>query len=253
MQLRSLFVALALVATTTPLTVLRDQSPAQATEDASLTCFPHERSDGLRYDDTFGAGRSGGRRHKGTDIMSPKGLEVRAVADGVVETLGDGRTSGYYVRLVHGGGWESWYLHLDNDDPGTDNGRGGPATAYAEGLAEGSVVRAGDVIGYVGDSGNAEWAGSHTHFELHIDGIQVDPYPYLVEVEKREDALIALVTALDSTPAIELEQIHDANAVSSLSALDGSQCLPDSYQDIVEHLLGEPSGEGVLLTGVEAR
>ena len=62
------------------------------------------------------------------------------------------------------------YLHLNNDDPGTDNGRADWSLTLVQGLEVGSHVEAGQHIGYVGDSGNAEWTGSHTHFELAHDG-----------------------------------------------------------------------------------
>ena len=76
-------------------------------------------------------------------------------------------------------------MHLDNDSPGTDDGSGGAAAAYAEGLEVGDRVVPGQVIGYVGDSGNAEWTGSHLHFELHVGGGPVNPYDAVLEAEER--------------------------------------------------------------------
>lgn len=222
--------------------------------DVSLTCFPHAPTTDLRYDNTWGAARSGGRGHQGTDIMSPKGLEVLAVADGTVVGLKNGPLSGYYIRLVHDGGWESWYMHLDNDSPGTDDGRGGPETAYAEGLEIGDRVRAGDVIGYVGDSGNAEWAGSHTHFELHIGGRAVNPYPYLADVQARIDRLYDIVTPLVvARPSYDPRQVDPGRIWGELLGSPGVHCLSSSYQHAIEHVFGQLPGEGVLLTGVVAR
>jgi hypothetical protein len=66
---------------------------------------------------------------------------------------------------------------LNDDSPGTNDGSGGEETAFAEGLAKGSFVRSGQVIGFVGDSGNAEVP--HNHFEIHRDGTKVNPFPYL--------------------------------------------------------------------------
>jgi murein DD-endopeptidase MepM/ murein hydrolase activator NlpD len=143
-----------------------------------MTRFIHEDPfDG--FSNTWGAGRSGGRRHQGTDVIAPKGTPVLAVADGFVEAMEDGRRSGYYVRLRHADGWESWYIHLNNDTPGTDDGAGGPSGAFAADLEVGSFVAAGEIIGYVGDSGNAESRVSHTHFELQHNGRYLNPYPYL--------------------------------------------------------------------------
>jgi len=235
-------------------------SPALAADgDISLTCFPHAPSDELRFDDTWGDARSGGRGHQGTDIMSPKELEVLAVADGTVAGLSDGPRSGYYIRLIHGGGWESWYMHLANDTTGSDDGDGGEATAYAPGLTVGDRVRAGQVIGYVGDSGNAEWAGSHTHFELHIGDRPVNPYPYLVDVAARIDHLYEVTAPIVAPPArfavpTDLESSLDLGLVwGELVASPGVECLTSHYQDTIQHVFGQLPGEGVLLTGVVAR
>jgi len=150
-----------------------------------LEVFPHETSM-VRFSDTWGAPRSGGRHHEGTDIMSPKGTWVLAVADGVIERMEWNHMSGWNIMIQHADGWSSLYLHLNNDTPGTDDGEGGPEGAFAAGLEVGSFVEAGQIIGFVGDSGNAEGSGSHTHFELHVDGHKLDPYPYLVDALDRK-------------------------------------------------------------------
>ncbi|MCJ7781647.1 MAG: M23 family metallopeptidase [Acidimicrobiia bacterium] len=149
-----------------------------------IKAFPNETSN-VRFSDTWGASRSGGRRHTGTDIMSPKGTWVVAVDDGIVGRLDWNRLSGWNVMIRHADGWTSHYLHLNNDTAGTDDGEGGEETAFAEGLEVGNFVKAGEVIGFVGDSGNAEESGSHTHFELHVDGKKINPYPFLEEAMDR--------------------------------------------------------------------
>jgi murein DD-endopeptidase MepM/ murein hydrolase activator NlpD len=150
-----------------------------------IKAFPHETST-VEFGDTWGAGRSGGRRHAGTDIMSPKGTSIVAVEDGIVERLDWNRLSGWNIMIRHADGWTSHYLHLNNDHSGTDDGDGGPEIAFVEDLEVGAFVKAGDVIGFVGDSGNAEHTGSHTHFELHVDGTKVNPYPYLTDAFERK-------------------------------------------------------------------
>lgn len=129
----------------------------------------------VHYTDTFYDARSGGRTHNATDIMADKMQPVVAVADGVVRWTGK---TCCYLSLDHGGGWETWYIHLNNDTPGTDDGLG---WGYAPGIERGAKVRQGQLIGWVGDSGNAEWVGSHLHFEIHRDGTPINPYPYLLE------------------------------------------------------------------------
>lgn len=137
------------------------------------------------FDDTWGHGRSGGRRHVGTDLMAPKMSPVYAVADGIVSIMKRGGSAGWWIGIEHAGGLESWYMHLNNDAPGTDNGRAEASEIFAPGLEVGAFVSAGQLIGYVGDSGNAEGSGSHTHFELHVDGSPINPYPLLAPAYDR--------------------------------------------------------------------
>jgi len=142
---------------------------------------------------TFGVFHNGSR-HAGVDMHAPKGSPLYAAAAGVVTRLGSSPRAGEHLVIDHGSGWETWYMHLDNDDPGTDDGRGGGATAFAPGLAVGDFVDAGRLIGYVGDSGNAEGTVPHTHFEVHHDDVVIDPYPMLVQAQDR--ALLTLRAAV---------------------------------------------------------
>jgi murein DD-endopeptidase MepM/ murein hydrolase activator NlpD len=146
--------------------------------------FPQD-AEVTHFDDTWGHARSGGRRHKGSDLMAPKHTPVYAVADGVVSIMRKSGLAGYWIGIEHAGGIESWYMHLNNDTPGTDNGRARLDEVYAPGIEIGSFVTAGQLIGYVGDSGNAERSGSHTHFELRVDGRAIDPYPLLAPAHER--------------------------------------------------------------------
>lgn len=129
--------------------------------------------------DTFGAPRDGGRRqHKGNDIFAAKGTPVVAVADGTIALMDTGDLAGQYIGLRHDDGWRSMYMHLNNDTPGTDDGQ---AIGFAEGIKEGMHVTAGTVIGFVGDSGNAESTAPHLHFELHQpDGLKINPFQALM-------------------------------------------------------------------------
>ena len=123
----------------------------------------------------FGACRDGcTRRHEGVDILAPKMTPVYAAAAATVSWLGSNCCS---VFLLHDDGWQTWYIHLNNDTPGTDDGLG---WGIADGIVPGARVAAGQLIGWVGDSGNAEGSDPHLHFELHAPGwIKVDPYPSL--------------------------------------------------------------------------
>lgn len=182
-------VALALIAAAIIGSMPSASAAPETDEDTFvLTVFPHDTT-AVNFWDSWGARRSGGRGHKGTDIMSPRGTEILAAADGVVTDLGSQRLSGYFIRLDHGDGWSTTYMHLNNDTVGTDDGSGGLWTAVHPTIAIGTEVKAGDVIGYVGDSGNAENTQPHTHFEVKKDGEKLNPYPYLVDVLERERRL----------------------------------------------------------------
>ena len=127
--------------------------------------------------DSFGDPRPGDRRHQGVDIMAPKLTPVIAAAAGTVAYLRTGRNC-CSLTLRHDGGWTTRYLHLNNDTEGTDDGQG---RGVMPGLEVGTMVRAGEVIGWVGDSGNAESTAPHLHFELRDPERQaVDPYPSLL-------------------------------------------------------------------------
>ena len=155
-------------------------APAQLVRahDAGLPfdiAFPQE-ADKTTFSNTWGARRSGGRRHKGTDLMAEKMSEVYAFADGVVTKVSQTRRPGRYVIIEHAQGWDTYYIHLNNDNPGTDDGKADWSLTVAPGIEEGAEVKAGQLIGWVGDSGNAEGSGSHTHFELLHNGRNINPF-----------------------------------------------------------------------------
>ncbi|MEX1038072.1 MAG: M23 family metallopeptidase [Acidimicrobiia bacterium] len=127
----------------------------------------------------FGADRDGGaRRHKGNDLVVPKMAPVVAVADGTVTAVRSTPPDDCcWLLITHTDGWQSLYVHLNNDTWRTDDGQG---HGVRPGLAAGDTVAAGEVIGWVGDSGNSEDTVPHLHFEIrHPDGYSVDPYSSL--------------------------------------------------------------------------
>jgi hypothetical protein len=163
----------------------RPHSVAYAAEGGPVVpiIFPMEKR--VQWTDTFGAPRSGGRTHEGNDIMVPKMTPLLACADGELDfmnmdlELSSYNDKPYFNILLRGAdGNDYFYIHLNNDTPGTDDGNGGLKYAYAAGLTNGSQVKKGQLIGWAGDSGNAEDSGSHLHFELHTGGYKnpVDPY-----------------------------------------------------------------------------
>lgn len=146
--------------------------------------FPQE-AEATHFVNSWGAPRSGGRRHTGSDLMAPRLTPAYAIADGVVTRMSKSRLGGYGLWIDHGEGVVSIYLHLNNDTPGTDDGRGYPDWTYAPGLEVGDEVEKGEFVAFVGDSGNAEWTAPHTHFELHVNGRKVNPYHYLKPVHDK--------------------------------------------------------------------
>lgn len=135
----------------------------------------------VSYTDTFGAPRSSGRTHQGQDLMGDKMQELVAAADGeITYVTAVGALAGIMVELTGDDGWVYSYLHLNNDTPGTDDGAASPADTLGPGIEVGAYVKAGQLIGFLGDSGNAEETAPHLHFELEDpSGATVNPYTAL--------------------------------------------------------------------------
>ena len=113
------------------------------------------------YSDTYGASRSGGRSHEGVDLIAPSGTPLVAVVSGSVE-FGSSPLGGNSLWLHGSDGNAYFYAHLSS----------------FEGSSRG--VSQGEVIGYVGATGNANGT-NHLHFEVHPGGgSSVNPYPYVV-------------------------------------------------------------------------
>lgn len=136
-----------------------------------------------RFSDDFGDPRSGGRTHEGNDILGTKLQPLVAAVDGMVRFVAWPEPEyGYLVSLEDSEGYEYWYLHINNDTPGTDDGRGGGRNAYAPYMQRPFPVVAGQLIGWMGDSGNAESTSPHLHFEIHRpDGTIINPYESLTQ------------------------------------------------------------------------
>lgn len=132
----------------------------------TLQVFPMQGRCG--FTDTWGQSRSEGRSHEGTDVMGARGLALYATNDGVISKVSTGGRLGgnaIYVKLPNGTYF--YYAHLDS---------------FAPGMAAGVPVKAGQIIGYVGSTGDA--GTPHLHFEVHpFGGVAVNPYTILKAVD----------------------------------------------------------------------
>ena len=133
--------------------------------------FPVRGIDPASVADTFTAPRGASRIHNAVDIMAPRGTPVVAVADGTVEQTGTGGAGGIAVYQRDATGrYAYYYAHLDK---------------LAEGVEAGRPVRAGDVLGYVGTTGNAPPGAPHLHFAIYAvadrtrrwGGRPINPFP----------------------------------------------------------------------------
>lgn len=105
-------------------------------------------------------GGIGSTNHKGVDLAAASGTPIYAILDGTVETAQFHSARGYYVKIDHGGGIATISQHM---------------TSYA--VSSGQPVRKGQLIGYVGSTGNS--TGAHLHFEFHVNGVPENPESYL--------------------------------------------------------------------------
>jgi hypothetical protein len=138
------------------------------------------------YIDDFGDARGQGS-HEANDIMAPKRALALAAEAGTVKFWTTSARAGCMLYLEGESGTEYLYVHLNNDlTPANDNqGNCVPGVAYAKGLKSGAKVAAGEPIGFVGDSGDANGIHPHLHFELHPNGgAAVSPFPYLRKAKR---------------------------------------------------------------------
>jgi murein DD-endopeptidase MepM/ murein hydrolase activator NlpD len=135
----------------------------------------------VSFGDSFGFPRGAyvGGWHHGEDIFAPAGAPILAVADGTIFSVGWNQYGGWRLWLRDRVGNQFYYAHL---------------SAYSPLAVDGQEVRAGDVIGFMGNTGDAEFSPPHLHFEIHpvqllplgYDGV-VAPYPFLVAWRRAQD------------------------------------------------------------------
>lgn len=122
----------------------------------------------VAFRDSWGEPRSGGRSHQGVDMMASRGTPLVAIENGTVIRIGNGGLGGKTVWLRSDTGHEYYYAHLDG---------------WASGLGAGDYLEVGELLGYVGNTGNAIHTLPHLHFEYHRNGgSAINPYPLVAEL-----------------------------------------------------------------------
>ena len=140
----------------------------------------------VSYTDDFGDARGQGS-HQGNDLMAPRRALALAAEAGTVKFWTTSSRAGCMLYLYGESGTMYLYIHLNNDlTDGNDNTGGCIAgVSFAKGLRSGARVSAGEPIGYVGDSGDADGIHPHLHFEVHPGGgAATSPYPYLRQARR---------------------------------------------------------------------
>jgi hypothetical protein len=144
----------------------------------------------VSYTDTFGAPRTG-HTHEGQDLMGTKMLPLLAAVDGVVHRVKFDNAVGNSVTIKAADGWTYHYIHVNNDRPGTDDGQATRAQAFPPSIVVGATVTRGQVVAYMGDSGNAEATAPHLHFEIRepaptgsYQGSPINPYESLQQATR---------------------------------------------------------------------
>lgn len=191
----------------------------------------------VTYYDDFGNARSGGRSHEGNDLMGKKMLPLVATVDGTITNVNYPEASwGYAVTIRDKDGYTYHYLHVNNDTPGTDNGQGDGFFAYAPEVKEGNKVSKGQLIGYMGDSGNAETTQAHLHFEIRQPGGQAySPFQSLQNA--------ARITTPNPAPKQDNEILPYENFGGAVSVASANL---DKDSDI-EYITGAGPGGGPLV------
>lgn len=175
-----------------------------------------------QLDDTFNAPRAGGKKHRAIDILAPRGSFIVSPTDAIVTNIGYNNKGGSFVLTANPGGEQYYYAHLDE---------------YAHGLVTGLILKPGDLIGYVGNTGGAQRTVSHLHFAIYYKGVAVNPYPRLTKQFSLEEQVAALTKIIDKsdTALSDALQIIDAYSDLLIQAQVKGLVLPDMIKWVLEN------------------
>jgi hypothetical protein len=215
-------------------TLFTAQSAEATGFDPDEMAFPVGGSD-YRIIDNFGVCRDGCiRSHEGVDIMADKGVPVYAVGDGVAHWVSKTQAECCRLQIDHGDGWATRYIHLNNDTQNpdgtyTDDDQG---WGIADGITDGTPIRKGQLIGWVGDSGNAKGGAPHLHFELRKysgsiwTSTPIDAYPYLLKAEGK--TVWQFLDTGHSVHGENIEKIFAAGITRGCNPPTNNRFCPDS-------------------------
>jgi murein DD-endopeptidase MepM/ murein hydrolase activator NlpD len=206
------------------------------------------------FSDTYGAGRATTGWHHGEDIFAPLGAPLLAVTDGTLFNVGWNDVGGLRVWLRDRYGNEFYYAHL---------------SAFSQLAVNGNQVEAGDVIGFVGNTGDAEHTPYHLHFEIHpatllhkgYDGV-IPPYRYLVAWQRLSDVAITGVAgwaapiapgASAPRPGAILLQVSDISRASGLDPASLRRAMREAAADSDGSLVGARTRFAALLRRLTGR
>ncbi|MFP6841769.1 MAG: M23 family metallopeptidase [Acinetobacter sp.] len=153
-----------------PVSVVLPVSQVQKLKNMQLKSslpIPVQHIKAKQLRDTWAASRSHGRLHEGIDIMAPRGTKVMSATEGLIADLRNNNLGGKVIWIMGPGGSWHYYAHLDE---------------HKRGLAVGDYVKKGELIGYVGNTGNARHTAPHLHYGIYLNGKgrgAVNPYPFL--------------------------------------------------------------------------
>jgi murein DD-endopeptidase MepM/ murein hydrolase activator NlpD len=206
------------------------------------------------FTDTFGAGRANTGWHHGEDIFAPLGAPILAVTDGTVFSVGWNDVGGLRVWLRDRYGNEFYYAHL---------------SAFSQLAVNGNQVEAGDVLGFMGNTGDAEHTPYHLHFEIHpasmmhkgYDGV-IPPYRYLVAWQRLSDVAITGVAgwaapiapgASAPRPGAILLHVSDISGASGLEPASLRRAMREAAADSDGSLVGVRTQFAALLRRLTGR
>lgn len=190
-------------ATLPPVVAVPQIAPTQVDTTPEAYVFP-VFGEGASFSSDYRAPRAGTGWHHGNDIFAPIGVPVLAVADGVLSKVGVNTLGGNRLWLTDDLGNAYYYAHL---------------SAYAPNVADGLRVRGGEIIGFVGNTGQAITTPPHLHFEIHPgDGASVDPYPYLQAWKRGTSVSLgftAATVARGQAPAVGAVLVGEESRIES--------------------------------------